>query len=335
MSWNPSALFMKYRSTYTSALYDVTRQSLYTGVMFYSIWVLRESAWSIFPTILLGLLNVKTFIIYHDCGHQSYTPSFLLNTAIGICSGIFIATPLSWSIRHDTHHATNGIRINKYDWRYNEHIYYTVKEYQALPKWKQCIVRCMITPELFYLWAPFVNFFILERFSVIKLFYRSTRAIIESRSNLTLLVLDQISHNIIFALYLYYLYQHQILYQWLGSLWIASTIGVILFHNQHTFHPAYVVPQSEWTVHDSGVKGSSFIQIPSLLTYVTGGIEYHHIHHMNSKIPGYHLEQYHNEVVRTSTVFDHVTTLSLRQCYDNLWLVLYDEEKQCYVGLDV
>jgi omega-6 fatty acid desaturase (delta-12 desaturase) len=334
MSWNPSALFMKYRSTYTSALYDVTRHSLYTGITFYSIWLLHDSWWSIFPTILLGLLTVKTFIIYHDCGHHSYTPSSFLNTVLGICSGICIATPLSWSIRHDTHHATNGMRTNKYDWRYNEHIYYTVKEYQALPKWKQYMMYMLITPELFYLWAPFFNFFILERFSVIKLFYRSTRVIIESRSNIILLVLDQISHNIIFGLYLYYLHQYHILYQWLVSLWIASTIGVLLFHNQHTFHPAYVVSQSEWTVHDNGIKGSSFIQIPYLLKYYTGGIEYHHIHHINSKIPGYHLEQYHNEVVRTSTIFDNLITLSLRQCYDNLWLVLYDEEKQCYVGLD-
>ena len=203
-----------------------------------------------------------------------------------------------------------------------------------MPWWKRIGVRALITPELFYLWAPFVNFLILERFSVIKLFYRTTRQIAESVYTRGALVADQVCHNIIFLAYLYYLNQFGILYQWLGSLWIASTIGVILFHNQHTFDPAYVVSQSEWTVNDSGVKGSSLIIIPHALNYFTGGIEYHHIHHMNSKIPGYNLEQYHNDVIRKSDAFNDVVRLSLRQCYDNLWLVLYDEEKQCYVGLD-
>jgi omega-6 fatty acid desaturase (delta-12 desaturase) len=333
MSWNPSALFMKYRSTYSAALYDSIQHAVYTGATFYAIWALHDSVWSIFPTILLGLLNVKTFIIYHDCGHQSYTPNSMLNMVIGVCSGILVATPLSWSIRHDTHHVTNGIRTNKYNWRYNEHIYYTVKEYNALPRWKQWLLYLLITPTLFYLWAPFVNFIVLERFSVIKLFYRKTRQITESVYNLSTLIADQIAHNIVFAAWLYYLHEYGILYQWLVSLWIASTIGVILFHNQHTFHPAYVIEQSEWKMYDSGVKGSSLIEVPRILKYFTGGIEYHHIHHMNSRIPGYHLEEYHNEVMRTSDAFDCVIRLSLMQCFMNLWLVLYDEEKRMYVGL--
>jgi omega-6 fatty acid desaturase (delta-12 desaturase) len=136
-----------------------------------------------------------------------------------------------------------------------------------------------------------------------------------------------------FIVWLYYLHNCEILYQWLFSLWIASTIGVILFHNQHTFQPAYVVSESEWNICDSGIKGSTLIKIPYILRYFTGGIEYHHIHHMNSKVPGYHLEQYHEEVSRTSDVFDGVTELSLGECYNNLWLTLYDEERDLYTQL--
>lgn len=333
MSWNPSALFMKYRATYITAFYDFTKHAVYTGATFYSIWVLRHSLWSILPTILLGLLNVKTFIIYHDCGHQSYTPNSTVNTVLAVCSGILVATPLSWFIRHDTHHVTNGAITNKYNWRYNEHIYYTVKEYNALPRWKQFLIYLLLTPTLFYLWAPFINFLVLERFSVIKLFHRKTRQISESVYSLSVLVTDQLCHNIMFTAWLYYLHNCEILYQWLFSLWIASTIGVILFHNQHTFQPAYVVSESEWNIHDSGIKGSSLIKIPYILKYFTGGIEYHHIHHMNSKVPGYHLEQYHEEVSRTSDVFDGVTELSLEKCYNNLWLTLYDEERDLYTQL--
>jgi len=163
--------------------------------------------------------------------------------------------------------------------------------------------------------------------------FRKTRLIEEAVYHIQALVLDQLVHNVAFGIFLYYLHQSGILFPWFFSLWIASTIGVILFHNQHTYEPSYVVSPSEWNVNDSGIKGSSFIQVPAIFKYFTGGIEYHHIHHMNSKIPGYHLEMYHNEV-QSNPLFQSIVRLSLYQCFRNLWLVLYDDEKKCYVGLD-
>jgi omega-6 fatty acid desaturase (delta-12 desaturase) len=61
------------------------------------------------------------------------------------------------------------------------------------------------------------------------------------------------------------------------------------------------------------------------------GIEYHHIHHMNAKIPGYNLQKYHEEVVQKSDLFDNIIKLSIADCYNNLWLMLYDETKNKYV----
>ena len=41
------------------------------------------------------------------------------------------------------------------------------------------------------------------------------------------------------------------------------------------------------------------------------GIEYHHIHHMNAKIPGYNLQNFHEEVVLKSNLFDNIIKLSI------------------------
>jgi len=92
-----------------------------------------------------------------------------------------------------------------------------------------------------------------------------------------------------------------------------------------------VVSNKEWSYKDSGLVGSSFIQIPYFLKYFTMGIEYHHIHHMNAKIPGYNLHKYHEEVISKSNMFDNVVKLSMTDCYNNLWLVLYDEDKKRYI----
>jgi omega-6 fatty acid desaturase (delta-12 desaturase) len=81
----------------------------------------------------------------------------------------------------------------------------------------------------------------------------------------------------------------------------------------------------------SGINGSSFIKFPIYLEYFWGGEAYHHVHHMNSKIPFYNLKAYHEEVVSKSNLFDDVVTLSMSDCYNNLWLVLYDEEKKKYI----
>jgi omega-6 fatty acid desaturase (delta-12 desaturase) len=130
------------------------------------------------------------------------------------------------------------------------------------------------------------------------------------------------------------MYKNNILPHYLLSSSIGFLINFLLFFNQHTFNPSYVVDNKEWTQRNSGLLGSSFIQIPKYLTYFTMGIEYHHIHHTNAKIPGYHLQQYNEEVVASkSNLFDKVVVLSMNDCYNNLWLVLYDEDNNKYSTL--
>jgi omega-6 fatty acid desaturase (delta-12 desaturase) len=324
---NESKLFNKYKSSYKSTFCDLSIHLFYLFSNYYLLWLFRNSYLSILTILFLGLLTLKSFIIFHDCGHQSYTPNRILNYIIGIITGIISYTPLSWNFRHDTHHVTNGNYDNKYNWRFNEHIYLTLKQYKEFSSIKRRIVRAFITPEFFYLFLPLINFIILERFSVSKLFSRK----INKDFNKIYWLLEQIINNIGGFVLIYNLYKYEIFIHWLCSAWIGSTLGVILFHNQHTFNPPYIVNNKTWNIKDSGIKGSSFIQVPYLLKYFTGGIEYHHIHHMNSKIPGYNLQAYHEEVVSNSNMFDNVVKLSMTDCYKNLWLVLYDEDKNKYI----
>lgn len=107
-----------------------------------------------------------------------------------------------------------------------------------------------------------------------------------------------------------------------------------MIHNEHTYNPPYVLKSDDWTYTNSGLLGSSLIKVPLLLKYFTGGLEYHHIHHMNAKIPLYNLQKYHEEVVSKSNMFDNIVELSLSDCYNNMSLVLYDEDKQKYITFD-
>ena len=325
-----SHLYKKYKSTYNKAFYDLSIHTFNLCISFKLLHYFRNSWLSCFTIPLLSLLTVKTFIIFHDCGHQSYTPSIKLNYLIGIITGILCETPLSWSIRHDTHHATNGNIENKYEWRFNENILLTLNDYIKMSNTKKYIIKKILNPQYFYIFIPISYFIIGERFFILKCIFRKTR----NKKYILFFILEQLINNVGIILKYYILYCNNILFLYLIAVWFTFNIGVILFHCQHTFNPSYVIGNDAWNYDDSGLKGSSYILIPWYLKYFTGGIEYHHIHHMNSKIPGYNLQKFDEEVKQNSNLFDNVPTLSMKDCYNNLWLTLYDEDAKKYITFE-
>jgi len=146
--------------------------------------------------------------------------------------------------------------------------------------------------------------------------------------------MDQIINNLGVVLVMTTYYYCDILPLAFLASAIAGSIGTLLFFNQHTYNTPYIVDNNEWTMSESGLKGSSFIQIPWYLKYFTGGIEYHHIHHYTTTVPGYNLRSLHEEVIKTSNTFDTVTKLSISDCYKNLWLSVYDEEANRFITFD-
>jgi len=41
----------------------------------------------------------------------------------------------------------------------------------------------------------------------------------------------------------------------------------------------------------TSVLGSAYYKVPWIINYLTGNISYHHIHHLNTKIPNYNLKE--------------------------------------------
>jgi acyl-lipid omega-6 desaturase (Delta-12 desaturase) len=79
------------------------------------LWYLmyRSLAWSYWITlglaILAGLLLVRIFIIFHDCGHGSFFKSPAANDIVGFITGVLTLTPYyHWRWEHSIHHASAG-----------------------------------------------------------------------------------------------------------------------------------------------------------------------------------------------------------------------------------
>jgi omega-6 fatty acid desaturase (delta-12 desaturase) len=327
-SINETELFMKYKSSYISAFTDFSVHVFLLGCSFYALWYFRNSWLSVITMPLLGMLNIKTFMIFHDCGHNSYTPNKTLNYMIGLLLSGFVSHPFFWNYNHNTHHNVNGNIENEYNYVFNETVFHTLKQYKSFSNITRCVYKLVRTPIFFFTIPIYIKILIANQFRIVKFILYQTY---DCNTPKIYLFFEQFvsTGGLILTLYICNLYD--ILWTFIFSCFFGFTITVMTVHNEHTYNPSYVVGNNDWNYKDSGLRGSSFILIPRAFRYFFHGIEYHHIHHMNAKIPGYNLQKYHEEVVSKSNMFDNIVKLSIADCYNNLWLCLYDEDNKKYI----
>ena len=160
-------IYTKYSSSYQSAVIDFTKHFLFFVSSIFGVYYFRESMASIATVPLLSLMLLRTFIIFHDCGHNSYTPNRSLNYLIGSICGPFVMTPFSWNSKHFMHHLTNGNIENVHNYRWSETVQYTVNQYNQLNSGYQLLYRIFRDPFVFFTVIPFFHFFILSRVSIL------------------------------------------------------------------------------------------------------------------------------------------------------------------------
>jgi len=280
---------------------------------------------------LMALLNLKLFMPFHDCIHNSYTPNTTLNRIIGTINGILTCTSsLNWGLDHRTHHSTNGNINNKYNYPFNETIYITYIQYDKLNGLIKKIVKLLLHPIIRFTILPLVYYGILQRFMYIvkKIKYKD-----KIKSSIFYICMNNLINNAGIFILLFLIRNLGYLHLYLLYIWQSHIIGFLLFTSQHTFNPAYIVEEEDFNLVDSGIHGSSFIQIPESIKWFFGGIEYHNLHHMNTQIPSYNLRKYHDDIFINTAEFRKIVTLSMYTCYINLWLVVYDEHNRKYITI--
>ena len=325
---NETELFIKYKSSYISAFIDLSIHAVLMSLSFYSLWFFRNSLLSIFTIPLFSLFIIRTFVVFHDCGHNSYTPNKTLNYLISNLLGILVFTPLCWSWHHKNHHLTSGNKTNYMKHKYNETVPDSLQDYKQYNRLTQISYKIIRYPFIFFIIYPILYYGLQQRIDVLR--YRLFNKYPFTQSTIHI-IFELILSNISILGFVYYLYKYEIILHYIIVMIIFGFITFSFFHNQHTYNPSYVIEDEKWSQRDSGILGSSFIQVPYFLKYFFMGIEYHHIHHINSKIPGYNLQKYHEKVVSKSNMFDNVVKISMKDYYNNLWLVLYDEDKKKYI----
>jgi omega-6 fatty acid desaturase (delta-12 desaturase) len=300
-------------------------QLVNTLVPYVALWYLMYlsvavSWWLAVPlAILAGGFLVRTFIIFHDCGHNSFFPSKKANDIFGFITGVLTFTPHQhWRWEHNLHHSTSG----DLDRRGTGDIWtLTVQEYLEASRWKRFAYRLARNPFILFGLAPFYLFVIQNRIPKSKAGKRERHSV--ALTNLALVLI---------AVGLIYLFGWKAyLFLQLIVLMTAGSAGVWLFYVQHQFEDVYWERSEEWDYSTAALKGSSFYKLPKILQWFSGNIGFHHIHHLSPRVPNYHLEKCHKSEPLFQTV-KPVTLLSSFKCFT---FRLWDEQRQRLVGYDI
>ena len=97
---------------------------------------------------------------------------------------------------------------------------------------------------------------------------------------------------------------------------------------QHQFEGVYWERGDQWDFTAAALRGSACYQLPRVLQWFSGNIGYHHIHHLSSRIPNYHLERCHRE----HELFRQVKPVTLFASLKSLTYRFWDEQRRQLVG---
>lgn len=315
-----------------------------------AILSVNVSLWLTVPAVLLiSFFSLRVFVLMHECGHGSLFRSQRLNRVFGFVLGVLSGMPqYVWSQHHQYHHAHNG------DWQKYRGPYATpsVDEYTAMTSWQQFVYRAKCSVPL----APLVGFIYLvfnPRFTWLNgsiglvnhlargklaqpnLTIKEHAAAFETRywqsrkqywhmfwNNVVLLGLWFAMCRGVGALQFFAIY--------LSSISLAGAMGFLVFTVQHNFKHSYASDTRHWDYDLGAIEGTSFLVFPRWLNWFTANIGYHHIHHLSSRIPNYHLVACHNQYRH---LFTEVARVKWFQVPSNLKYILWDEHARRIISV--
>jgi omega-6 fatty acid desaturase (delta-12 desaturase) len=111
---------------------------------------------------------------------------------------------------------------------------------------------------------------------------------------------------------------------------IASALGSYLFFAQHSFKRMHVISPEAWTYYRAALESSSYMRLNKLMQWFTGNIGYHHIHHLNIRIPFYRLPEAMAAIPELQSPI--TTTLAPRDIIECFRACLWDEGSQRMVS---
>ena len=227
--------------------------------------------------VLAGLVGVRLFIIYHDYQHGAILRDSRLAGAVMNLSGLLMLNPPSvWNRSHDHHHKNNsktfGANIGSYPIMTQE----AFAQASTAERLAYAAARHPLTMALGYLTV----------FS----FGMCLRPFLQNpKRHFDGLVSFLLHFGVM--IYVWTLGVDVLLFGMILPSLVAASLGAYLFYAQHNYPAANLRPRAEWSHVEAALHSSSYIAMGRVMSWFTGNIGYHHVHHLNARIPFYRLPE--------------------------------------------
>jgi omega-6 fatty acid desaturase (delta-12 desaturase) len=242
-------------------------------VFYFQSWPLQVLA-----GMLAGLVQVRLFIFYHDALHGAIFRRDPVGQGVMSAVGIYLLTVRSvWQETHDHHHQNNARQFGSLIGTYP--ILSVAMEARLSPaaRLRYRIARHGLTMAAGCLTT-------LLGGMVIAAFVRKPRRhwgapVAVLLQGLAFLALGW-SWGWVTAVCVLVV-----------PLAVSMAFGAYLFYAQHNFPALKLGHRGEWTYVGAALESSSMFEMGPLMRWFTGSIGYHHVHHLNHRIPFYRLHE--------------------------------------------
>ncbi len=269
-------------------------------------------------SLLAGLLLVRMFVIYHDHQHHTILHKSKLADAIMTVFGIYMLAPTSiWKRSHDHHHKHNSKLFSASIGSFpiaTKHKYLNMSAGERIG---YLAIRHPLTIGLGYF-----TMFLLGM--CVGSFVSSPRKHFDA---LLALVLHIAAATCIFI----FLGWQAWLLMFFVPFLIAFSLGSYLFYAQHNFPGVTFSCNTEWAYDKAALESSSYMTMHPVMHWFTANIGYHHIHHLNAKIPFYRLPEVMEHFPELQVA--KTTSLHPRDIVACLRLKVWDQDKSEMVSL--
>jgi len=264
-------------------------------------------------SIATGLLIIRMFVIYHDHQHHAILNGSLAGNFMMTIFGLYSLAPTSiWKRSHDHHHKHNSKLFSASIGSYP--IATKAKFLQMTPGERRAYLASRHPVTILF---GYISMFILG------MCVASFRSNPKKHFDSLLALLIHVTASVL----LFYFVGWQ---AWVLTIFIpffiSLSIGAYLFYVQHNFPGVYFSKNQEWKYENAAMESSSFLVMSPFMRWVTANIGYHHIHHLNSRIPFYRLP----EVMAAIPALQNPkrTSFSIKDIAASLKLKVWDEEQE-------
>ena len=268
-------------------------------------------------SVLAALLMVRAFITYHDYLHGSILArSRVAWILFRIYSVLFLTPPRSWKTSHNYHHGHVGQTSAASDGAFPIMTTTMWRSASRATRARYRAVRHPLTVLTGYLTIFLFSLSLLPFFRSPARHWGALPVVLAHGALIAALwILGGISMAF-----------HVVLL----PMAMASALGSYLFFAQHSFERMHIMTSETWKYDRAALESSSYMRLNRVMQWFTGNIGFHHVHHLNVRIPFYRLAEAMAAIPELQSPM--TTSLTPRDVAGCFRSCLWDEDRQRMVS---